>query len=136
MNILKFYSFIFYRFKKYYELWQAVIVFVALISFNLLSILFLYLSVSHTDIDSTIFFLNDKNNYFGDRLYIGLVDFLPILLSLFLIYKFNQTRINKYFIEFEEEPIIKQKKRNRGRILYFIFTVLFFIFSVASSRIF
>jgi len=136
MNIVKFYTYIFYRFKKYYDNWQAVLSFIAIIAFNCMSILFLFLSITHADVSDTPFFLNDKNNYFGDRFYILVVDIFPIFLILYIIYRVNKKKIEVYFKEFEEESEDIRKKRNRGRILYFVFTVLFFIFSIVSSSFF
>ena len=136
MNILKFYTYIFYRFKKYYDKWQAIMSFITVIAFNFMSILFLYLSITHTNVSDNPFFLHDKNDYLGDRFYILVVDVFPLFSILYIIYRVNKKKIEVYFKEFDEESDDIRKKRNRGRILYFVFTVLFFIFSVVSSSFF
>ena len=134
IKILKFYAYIFFRLKKYYELWQAILSFVAIIAFNLLSLLFLYTSLTHSDVKNLFFLQN--NDYFQQRFYIIIVDLVPLFLILYIIYIASKKKLEVYFKEFEVEPDDIRKKRNRGRILYFVFTVLFFIFSVVSSSFF
>jgi len=82
MKILKFYAYIFFRLKKYYELWQAIISFVAIIAFNLLSLLFLYSSLTHSDVKNLFFVEN--NDYFQQRFYIIIVDLVPLFLILYM----------------------------------------------------
>ena len=135
MKVLKFYAYIFYKFKNCYELWQAIMSFNVIILFNIMSILFLWASIMHIKIKDLIFFQN-TNDYFNNRLYIAILDVVPIFLITYLIYRINKNKIENYFNEFDEESLILKKKRNRNRILYFVFTVLFFIFSIVSSSIF
>ena len=135
MKVLKFYTYIFYKFKNCYELWQAIMSFNVIILFNIMSILFLWASIMHIKIKDLIFFQN-TNDYFNNRLYIAVLDVVPIFLITYLIYRINKNKIENYFNEFDEESLILKKKRNRNRILYFVFTVLFFIFSIVSSSIF
>jgi len=135
MKVLKFYAYIFYKFKNCYELWQAIMSFNVIILFNIMSILFLWASIMHIKIKDLIFFQN-TNDYFNNRLYIAILDVVPIFLITFLTYRINKNKIENYFNEFDEESLILKKKRNRSRILYFVFTVLFFIFSIVSSSIF
>jgi len=135
MKVLKFYAYIFYRFKNYYELWQAIMSFNVIVLFNIMSIIFLGASILHIKIKDLIFFQN-TNSYFNDRLYIAIVDVVPIFLITYLIYKIYKNKIENYFKEFDEESLVLKKKRNRVRIFYFAFTVLFFIFSIVSSSIF
>ena len=135
MKVLKFYAYIFYKFKNCYELWQAIMSFNVIILFNIMSILFLWASIMHIKIKDLRFFQN-TNDYFNNRLYIAILDVVPIFLITFLTYRINKNKIENYFNEFDEESLILKKKRNRNRILYFVFTVLFFIFSIVSSSIF
>ena len=135
MKVLKFYAYIFYKFKNCYELWQAIMSFNVIILFNIMSILFLWASIMHIKIKDLRFFQN-TNDYFNNRLYIAILDVVPIFLITFLTYRINKNKIENYFNEFDEESLILKKKRNRSRILYFVFTVLFFIFSIVSSSIF
>jgi hypothetical protein len=129
---MKFYAYIFYRFKNYYGLCQGIMSFNAIIVFNLMSLLFLCASIMHIKIEDLPFFQN-TNNYFSNRLYIAIVDVIPIFLITYLTYRLNKHKFESYFKEFDEESINEKKVRNRGRILYFVFTVAFFVFSIASS---
>lgn len=134
MSILKFYAYLFYRLKNYYELWHAVIVFVAIIAFNLISILFLYSSITHSDVKD-VFFLGN-GGYFQQRFYILFVDLIPVFVIIYAIYKLKKARIERFYKEFDEESETMKKNRNRGRILYFVISIAFFIFSIVSSSFF
>jgi hypothetical protein len=135
MKLLKFYAYIFYRFKNYYEKWQAVLVFNAILMFNMLSILFIYASINHLKTDEVLY-LYYTNNYFYDRFILGTLRIGPIFLVTYLLSLIFKKKLETYYIEFRDETSEIKKKRNRGRILYFVFTVLFFIFSVVSSSFF
>ena len=134
MNILKFYAYIFYRLKNYYELWHAIVIFVAIIAFNLMSLVFLYTSITHSNIKD-VFFLGNSG-YFQQRFYILVVDLLPIYIIIYGIYKFNLKKINRFYTEFNEESETKKKYRSRSRLLYFVASILLFIFSIISSSFF
>ena len=135
MKIIKFYSYIFFRLKNYYEMWQAILVFNAILLFNIMSVIALYASILHIKIRDVWFFYT-THDYFYDRFVYGTERIAPIFLTTFIIYSFNKKKINSYFIEFSDESDEKGKLRNRGKLLYFVFTVLFFIFSVVSSSFF
>jgi hypothetical protein len=135
MNILKFYSYVFYRFKNYYEMWQAILVFNAILLFNIMSIFALYASIMHIKIHDVWFFYT-THDYFYDRFVYGVERVSPIFLTTYIIYMLNKKKIESYYVQFRDEPIEIKKKRNRGRILYFVFTIVFFIFSIVSSSFF
>jgi len=91
MKVLKFYAYIFYKFKNCYELWQAIMSFNVIILFNIMSILFLWASIMHIKIKDLRFFQN-TNDYFNNRLYIAILDVVPIFLITFLIYRINKNK--------------------------------------------
>ena len=97
-------------------MWQAILSFIVVISFNILSILIIYLSITHEEINNTPFFLNENNSYFGNRFYILIVDIVPLFTILYIIYRVNKKKIETYFNEFDEESEEIKKKRNRGKI--------------------
>lgn len=135
MKTLKFYAYIFYRFKNYYEMWQAVLVFNAILMFHMLSILFIYASIMHLKTDDVLYLYN-TNNYFYDRFVLGTLRIGPIFLLTYFLSRIFKKKLEAYYIEFRDESLEIKKRRNRGRILYFAFTVVFFIFSIFSSSIF
>ena len=135
MNILKFYSYIFYRFKNYYEMWQAVMAFNAVFMLNVLSIAMLYASIKHLS-SNEVWFLYSTNDYFYDRIVLGVAKVSPIFLITFLISVIFKKKLQKYYTEFKNESEKRKKRRAFGMWAYFVFTVLFFIFSVVSSLFF
>lgn len=132
MNILKFYAYLFYRLKNYYELWQAVFVFNVILLIHIMSIVAIYASIMHLGIRDVWFFYSTKD-YFYDRLVLGTIRIAPIFFVTYLLSRLFKKRLEAYYIEFYNEPIEKQKRRHRGMIIYFVFTVLFLIFSIVSS---
>jgi hypothetical protein len=135
MNILKFFAYIFYRFKNYYELWQAFIVFNAILMFNIISIFALYTSVMHYS-SQDVWYLHYTNDYFYDRLVLGVAKVSPIFLTTYLISILFKKKISGYYIEFKNETKERQKKRIIGMWAYIVFTVLFFVFSIFSPLLF
>ena len=135
MKILKFYAYIFYRLKIYYEMWQAVLVFNAILMFHILSILFIYASIMHLKTDDVLFLYN-TNNYFYDKFVLGTLRIGPIFLFTYFLSRIFKKKLEVYYIEFRDEPLEIKKKRNLGRIVYFVFTVLFCILSIVSSSFF
>jgi len=135
MKILKFYAYIFYRFKNYYEMWQAVLVFNAILMFHMMSILFVYISIKHLKTNDVLLLFN-TDNYFYDKFVLGVLRIGPIFLVTYFLSCIFKKKLEAYYIEFRDEPLEIKKKRNRGRILYFVFTIAFFIFSIVSSSFF
>ena len=135
MNILKFYSYIFYRFKNYYEMWQAVMAFNAVFMLNVLSIAMLYASIKHLSSDD-VWFLYSTNDYFYDRIVLGVAKVSPIFILTFLISVIFKKKLQKYYTEFKNESEKRKKRRAFGMWAYFVFTILFLIFSIVSSSFF
>lgn len=136
MHVLKFYSYLFYRIKIYYnETWQAVFAFNTIILLNVMSCFMIYSSIMHYSIQE-VWFLHFTNDYFYDRLVLGILKVSPIFIVTFLLSVIFRQRIQAYNEIFKHEPNAKQKKRSAGMIGYFIFTALFFLFGIVSSSFF
>ena len=135
MKILKFYAYIFYRFKNYYEKWQAVLVFNVILMFQILAILTIYKNIMHLS-SQEVWYLHYTNNYFYDRIILGIIRIGPLFLVTYILSLIFKKKLEAYYIEFRDESLEIKKKRNRGRIFYFLFTILFCIFSVVSSSFF
>lgn len=135
MKLIKFYAYIFYRLKNYYDMWQAVLVFNAILMFNVMSVFALYGSIMHIKIRDVWFFYT-THDYFYDRFVLGIIRIGPIFLVTYFLSLILKKKLEAYYIEFRDESLEIKKKRNRGRILYFIFTIIFFIFSIISSSFF
>jgi hypothetical protein len=116
-------------------MWQAVLVFNAILMFHILSILFIYASIMHLKTDDVLFLYN-TNNYFYDKFVLGTLRIGPIFLFTYFLSRIFKKKLEVYYIEFRDEPLEIKKKRNLGRIVYFVFTVLFCILSIVSSSFF
>jgi hypothetical protein len=136
MKPLKFFAYIYYRFKNYYDYSaQAVIVFNSILMFNCMSIIFVLHSILHISAKDSWFFTK-TNSFFYDRFVIGTIQIGPIFIATFLCSVIFRNRLNQYYEEFKNESPEKSKKRKTGMIIYFVCTVLFMIFSICSSSFF
>lgn len=135
MIIIKFYSHIFYRLKNYYNLWQAFLVFNTILLLNIMSFFLLYASITHNDIHD-LWFLSTTNDYFYDRFEYGVKRVGPLFFFTYTLSVIFKKKLQIYYVEFSDEPLELKKKRNLGMTLYLIFTGLFFVFSLISTKIF
>lgn len=135
MKILEFYAYIFYRLKKYYPLWQAILVFNMIIVFHIMSIMFLYTNLNHLSTND-VWFLHQTNNYFYSRFVLGTLKIGPVFLLTFVFSRIFKEKLNDCYDEFASEPENFKRKRKIGMRLYYVFTVVFFIFSIVSSSFF
>lgn len=130
--MLKFYAYIFYRFKNYYEMWQAIMVFNLIFIINIFSLFALYASVMDYSSQDFWFFYY-TNDYFYNRFVLGVAKVLPIFITTFLLSIIFKKKLNNYYYEFKNESKVIQKRRAFGMWTYIVFTGLFFIFSLVSS---
>ena len=135
MNMLKFYAYIFYRFKNYYEMWHAIMVFNALLMLNIMSITMFYASYMDYSRDD-LWLMYSTNDYFYDRLVLGVAKVLPIFVTTFLLSIIFKKKLRDYYSEFKNESKVIQKRRAFGMWAYIVFTGLFFILSIVSSSFF
>ena len=126
---MKLFTFIFFQFKNYYtQSWEAILAFVAMIMINELSLIFIFASIFDFDPG----FYRSDNYFIGRFIKVPLIIILPICLTMLIIYKVNKGKIEKYFDEFR---INRNKKLKKRMVLYFLFSGLFFLFSIVSSKI-
>jgi hypothetical protein len=136
MKPLKFFAYIYYQFKNYYDYTaQAIIVFNSIFMFQMLGLITLYANINHYSTNQ-VWMLHYTNNYFYDRFFLGTLRIGPIYIATYLCSVIFRNRLNQYYEEFKNESPEKSKKRKTGMITYFVFTVLFLIFSICSSSFF
>ncbi len=128
MGILKFYTFIYYQFIRYYEKWQAIIVLTGMILINILSIFIILtttLGLSNNDFVIT----RIKHDYFYDKFILGGGWALTTFLFIYGVYIINKSKIKSFIEEFRNEDMKKLKRKRIYMYLYIFFTLCFFIFS-------
>lgn len=126
---MKLYIYIYYHFRNYYSFkWEAFLSFIGLLSINLLSVVFIFASIF--DFSPGFYRTGD---YLMDRfILVPIVFLLPMCLVIFIYYKLKLKEINGLFETFRK---YRQDDMRTKMILYFIFSGLFFFFSIISSRI-
>lgn len=135
MKLLMFYAYIFYRLKKYYPIWQAILVFNGVILFQIWSIVAIYASALHLP-QNDFLLLRVTHNYFYDRFVLGTLRIGPVFLLTFVLSRIFKEKLSDCYDEFANEPENIIRKRKIGMILYYVFTVVFFVFSIVSSSFF
>lgn len=128
MVILKFYTFIYYQFIRYYEKWQAIVVFTGMILINVLSIFIIIISSLGLSIDDLII-TRIKHEYFYDKFIIGGGWALTTFLFIYTIYLINKSKIKSFIEGFRNEDMKKLKRKRRYMYLYIVFTLCFLVFS-------
>lgn len=136
MKLIKFYSYMFFTLRKYYgDMWEAMISFIAIIAFNFMSLLFIIISITHDNSIKSVFLL-ETTGYFKNRIYILIVDLIPLFIIICTIYMINRKKINDYFEEFKTYSSKIKNRKKKWNIAYYVISVLFFIFSIISSSFF
>jgi hypothetical protein len=135
MKVLKFYSYIFYRLKRYYDYWQAVLVFNVILISHYFSIVLYFASINRLKAKD-ILFLSYTNNYFDDRLKIAIFYLLPVFVITYTISRIKKKRIEIYYQEFEEYKRETQKRLNFYVLVYYALSAIFFISALLSPLFF
>lgn len=128
MGILKFYTFIYYQFIRYYEKWQAAVVFTGMILFNVFSIFIITITSLGLSTDDLVI-TRLKHEYFYDRFIISGGWALTTFLFIYTIYLINESKIKSFIEEFRNEDMKKLKRKRKYVYLYIVLTLCVFVFS-------
>lgn len=122
--------------KDYYnDKWEALIVFVGILGFNLLSILVLFNSIIGTNALTSPFFLNSCG-YFEERVYTMVTYYLPLCLIVLIVYLLNKQKVKTCIEEYQSYSGEIKRKKGRQYVVYVILSVIFFFISVFVGGLF
>lgn len=129
MKILRFYIDMFAFLRDYYnDKWEALIIFIGILGFNLLSFFYFIESILNNQLITSHFF--SEGGFFEERLYTFFTYYIPLCILFLLIYLLNKKKIKHYLHEYSKSTKDFKQKRKIQSIIYFIVSVLFFFFSV------
>lgn len=135
-RMLRFYANMFGTLKDYYnDKWEALIVFVGILGFNLLSILVLFNSIIGTNVLTSPFFL-DSGGYFEERFYTMVTYYLPLCLIVLIVYLLNKQKVKTYIEEYKSYSREIKRKKGKLCVVYVILSIIFFFVSVFVGDLF
>lgn len=133
MKPLKFYVYMYCSLKDYYgDSSKAFPVFLAVLLLNVSTIVFFYLSINDLQTVDVVFF-SPYDDYFAARGYVFIVDMIPLMAAIGLIYLLRRGKIKQYLAEFKQYPKEIRKKNNKRTIIYYVVSGILFVVSMFSS---
>lgn len=131
MYLLRFYTFMFYRLKRHYDKWKALILIITIIGSHFFSFTLYYVRINNMK-TSELIMLYDFHDYFLNRARNFIFFFLPFLILFVTINYTFKNKIKGFINEFRNESIVVIQKREKLLNLYYLFSVVLFLSAILS----
>ncbi len=132
---MKFYCYIFYRIKSYYNYKEsqdnythAFIVLGSIFLIHTLTLIIWLSKIINFDIGNSI----RTGNGYIDRFIVYPIAILPLFILLFVYYKKNKEKISQHLDSFKEESDTSKRRRGLYVVLYLVFSYLLLIATITS----